>query len=271
MNIKRNQVLKFIFGAGGAITLVAVLFFMSKTNNVDLETKSKISTTVTSTQQAGKNERDYLELCNKIKGMELTFDKKLSDFESAIATLMVKKSSVDGSECDKKIKEFEKILNNEIKKLETKFPALAAEKSSDSDIERSGDDGQNMENSEAALLKEEEEALAQIREELDFLDNTLYAEYADPEWSESAVSSLYEMQNDDMAEGVEVLNADCRSTFCRVDMSIDSENMEDNVRNLMEIIPWDGETYVSIDDIRTGKAVVYISREKHSLPSEASF
>jgi hypothetical protein len=185
---------------------------------------------------------------------------------------MMKKSSVDGSEFEERAKEFENILNNEIRKLETKIAALAAEKSSVSDIEYNSDEGQDMDNSEAAQLEEkEEEALAQIREELDFLDNSLYAEYTDPEWSGSAVSSLYEMQNDDMAEGIEVLNADCRSTFCRMDVAIDPEGAEDNVRNLMQIIPWDGEVYVSIDDIGTGKAVVYISREEHSLPSEESF
>lgn len=272
MNIKRNHVLKFIFGACGAITLAAVLFFTIKADNADMQTKSKLTgATVTSTQQAGKSERDYLELCDKIKGMELTFDKKLNEFQSAVAALMVKKSSADGSEFEKRTNEFEKILNNEIKKLETKIAALAAEKSSVSDIEYNSDEGRDMDNSEAAQLEEKEEALAQIREELDFLDNSLYAEYTDPEWSGSAVSSLYEMQNNDMAEGIEVLNADCGSTFCRMDVAIDPEGVEDKVRNLMQIIPWDGELYVSIDDIGTGKAVVYISREGHSLPSEASF
>lgn len=113
---------------------------------------------------------------------------------------------------------------------------------------------------------EEERMLAQIREQVHMLDTTLYAEVVDRKWAEPATIALREALEKELADTIDVLEADCRSTMCRLSLAVDPASLEESFRKLQEVIPWNGESFFQMDDVDSGEAVLYIAREDLSLP-----
>ena len=131
----------------------------------------------------------------------------------------------------------------------------------DADIE---DDSGDISRSEE---EKEEELEALWQEELNLLEETLRSEPVDNEWSEVAVSSLYESFENDEADGLELINAECHSTFCRLDLVFDLPSPEDSFRALQETLPWYGEMIYEAENSANGQSFAYISRQGYSLPS----
>lgn len=126
------------------------------------------------------------------------------------------------------------------------------------------------------LTPEEEDRRAetQSQEQVALLEETIFSEETDPEWTGEAEQALRETFQKDEANGLELVDAECRTTLCRMEMHLDSSTMspEDAFRGLSHLTPWQGQGFVKIDDAVEGshKIVIYLSREGYNLPQLSS-
>ena len=154
-------------------------------------------------------------------------------------------------------------LSKKIDKLESKVARIKANQhlrvQSDLDANFDGDN-------EGSLMDEEAQAAVQLQEQVALMNNTLQSEYLDDQWSEAAVADVYESFQKDSGDGYAVLDADCRSTMCRVIVMLGDASPEENFMELGEKLPWNGEIFFQVDDMESGEAVIYLAREDHSLP-----
>ncbi|MCG8424221.1 MAG: hypothetical protein MJE77_40530 [Proteobacteria bacterium] len=108
-----------------------------------------------------------------------------------------------------------------------------------------------------------EEALAA---QLSLLEDTIAAETLDQTWAASAVESLHQTFARDELTGVHLDRAECRNTFCRLEISFDTADHRDvGLHSAMHELPWQAEGFFHLagDSL---EALVYLAREGHSLP-----
>jgi len=115
---------------------------------------------------------------------------------------------------------------------------------------------------------EEEQARVQIEmgQQMDLLEYTLQTEMVDSGWSDRATVELNEAFRRDTSSGLELLQADCRGSMCRIDVGYNSKAPEESFRMLQGVIPWDGEAFFHIENIDSGQATLYLAREGNQLP-----
>ena len=68
------------------------------------------------------------------------------------------------------------------------------------------------------------------------------------------------------SEGVAIIEADCKSSFCRVHLTLGPGSAEQSLKQLENFIPWNGEAFFLVDELDAGEATVYVVREDHTLP-----
>jgi hypothetical protein len=121
---------------------------------------------------------------------------------------------------------------------------------------------------DAAPLTPEEErerVAAQIQTEIELIEETMLAEKTDPQWANEAQLALTYTFQSELVPGLSLVDAECRTTLCRMELLLDGSTPEDGVRKLAHLAPWPGESLLHID-LEAGIAVGYLSREGHSLP-----
>ena len=119
------------------------------------------------------------------------------------------------------------------------------------------------------LTPEEEIELAeaQLQSQIELMEKTIFTEETDPEWSSEAELALDEAYRSGEMEMVEIVDIDCRTTLCRVELSFDgSGSSEEDFFELVGLIPWGGQRFMRVDTGENAEAVVYLAREGHSLP-----
>lgn len=124
------------------------------------------------------------------------------------------------------------------------------------------------EKANAAPLTSEEErerAAAQTQAEIELMEGALHAEQPDPAWANTAQLALNTTFQKEAIPGAQLVDAECHSTLCRMELSLDVSTVQENVRNLFDLAPWSGESFIHIDT-ETGLAVMYLAREEHALP-----
>lgn len=120
----------------------------------------------------------------------------------------------------------------------------------------------------AEMTHEEQvlEAETQIQEHADHLDWMAQSESVDVGWASEAQTAFYESFGAEELEGFEVASADCRTTFCRVELSIDPDTAaEDHYRSIVHGAPWNGAGFVRLTD-DPPQATLYLAREGEALP-----
>lgn len=123
---------------------------------------------------------------------------------------------------------------------------------------------------EAATLEftpeeELERADAQTQAQFELIDGTLLAEESDSDWASSANLTLHEaFQSEDM-KGLALVGVECRTTICRLELSLDNASPEESFHHLVHLTPWQGQKFFRINEEK-GEAMVYLAREGHSLP-----
>ncbi|MBW2274863.1 MAG: hypothetical protein JRG96_16475 [Deltaproteobacteria bacterium] len=115
---------------------------------------------------------------------------------------------------------------------------------------------------------EQAEQIAREDQEVDdqfqLLDTELSAERIDPAWSESATQSVIESLAKVSEQGLWLEHADCRTSFCRIDVGADPSASEDEILHAFrDIDPWSGEAFLHIEN---GVGTIYMAREGHRLP-----
>ncbi len=121
------------------------------------------------------------------------------------------------------------------------------------------------------------EAQAQIQ----LLDEKMTAERKDREWAVAAEDGLKRAFRLDAAkkrEWKEALrlerepsmglgSADCRSTFCRMEVSFENVGeREDLLRMVLNAMPWSGEAFVYVEGPKSTTAVVFLAKDGQTLP-----
>lgn len=140
-------------------------------------------------------------------------------------------------------------------------------------INRAGLDGSAVpaasdDKADSAPLTPEEEGqreAARTQAEIGLLEGTLRAEKPDPAWASTAQLALSETFQREAIPGARLVGAECRTTLCRMDLSLDGSTPEDSFRHMTYLAPWSGQSLVQIDT-EAGVAVMYLAREEHALP-----
>jgi hypothetical protein len=114
----------------------------------------------------------------------------------------------------------------------------------------------------------DEQAQAVLEAQVQFIEETILAEEIDTEWSSWAELALIDACQSENMTGFDVVDVECRTTACRVEISLDgSVSPEEGLHNLSFVEPWDGASFTKIDvGVEPFQAVVYLAREGHSLP-----
>jgi len=145
------------------------------------------------------------------------------------------------------------------------------------DTGSSGNPAKEPESEESPVYAQEgphaadERAAVQIIAQVDLLEDRFIAEETDPDWSSRAEDTLIETYEGDQAHGLFVADLDCRTTLCRMELTLDgSISPEESFRNLSLLAPWPGDGFVRISGIEGGNesplAVVYLARDGYVLP-----
>ena len=113
--------------------------------------------------------------------------------------------------------------------------------------------------------EQREHAKARTQAEIGLMEATLRAEKPDPEWASTAQLALNTKLQEEAIPGVQLLKAECRTTLCRMEMSLDRSTAQESFRNLFDLVPWSGQSLIQLDT-ETGVAVMYLAREEHTLP-----
>jgi hypothetical protein len=110
-------------------------------------------------------------------------------------------------------------------------------------------------------------AEAQTGARIEVFEGTMRVENADPEWASAAELALNEAFHHEAMAGLRLGRANCRTSLCRLELFLaDSRPAEETFQQLIDIIPWDGQGFVRIDEA-SGEAVLYLAREGYALPS----
>ena len=119
-----------------------------------------------------------------------------------------------------------------------------------------------------ALTPEDEHARAEAltHAQLEVFESTIVEEHADPGWASAAQLALQEAFHSEAMAGLRLVQADCRTSLCRLELSLDGQMFAgDTFEQLIHFAPWDGQGFAQIDEA-SAAAVVYLSREGYALP-----
>ena len=119
---------------------------------------------------------------------------------------------------------------------------------------------------EASAEDEHARAEAQTQAQIEALEGTLFGEDADPGWADAAQSALQEAFHRGAVAGLSLIQADCRTSLCRLELSLEGARLAEAIfQQLMDFTSWNGEGFTQIDEA-SGTSVVYLSREGYALP-----
>ena len=132
-----------------------------------------------------------------------------------------------------------------------------------------GDDGSAPHAAPLPTLTDEEKAAMverRAQRQLALLEDQFDQEAVDSAWSTEAVAKLREgFQHEELAD-IEVLEAECVGTLCRLDLAFDSSaTPEDSLQRLSHHRPWDGQAFVTVGT--DGLARIFIARDGYDLPT----
>jgi hypothetical protein len=112
-------------------------------------------------------------------------------------------------------------------------------------------------------------AEAQIQAQTEVFEGIMLMEKTDPEWARAAQQTLHEAFHSEAMVGLHLVQVDCRTSLCRLDLSLDgSMTPEEAFHRLMHSDFWQGQSFVRIDG-EPAEVVVYLSREGYALPQSS--
>jgi len=125
-----------------------------------------------------------------------------------------------------------------------------------------------------ALQLTPEEELQQVEAQswvqVELFEGAIRAEAADPQWTSGAESALREVFLNHEITGLQLVDAQCRTTLCRLTLAHDSGvSPEEGFRTLLHHAPWQGQGFVQIGYGESTDVFVYLAREGYELPQIA--
>ena len=183
---------------------------------------------------------------------------------SATSYSEVKNTSAHGTDLNELAQLLPEMMDK-IQNLEAQVPRQNSEPTTADDSAPTGE-VETVQHENNGYNPSDEEILAQIRSEMDFLDDVIQSEAADASWSDSAETLVYDSWLNDPDIGFAVENVNCGSTLCRFEMAFNGPVSQDSFDGFGERLPWVGEVFFHLEDPQDGNAIVYIAREGYSLP-----
>ena len=112
----------------------------------------------------------------------------------------------------------------------------------------------------------EEKINTDTNQQIALMEITLQDKESDPKWSMEAKQVIYEAFSSDELEGINLNNAECGSTLCRANFSLDgTKEAGESFRDITDQAPWPGQGFVKIDE-ESGEVEFYLAKEGHKLP-----
>lgn len=134
------------------------------------------------------------------------------------------------------------------------------------------DDASSVSNDHEQVAIAEENALEQEKREIEMtfsqLSQSLEQEGIDAEWAASVENAVVSKFEDDSPDGVSLIEAQCRSSFCRIVIGDDQGNTDFDARALLaeQITDAEGIYHSTVDENGHKTTEYYISRNGYSLP-----
>lgn len=202
--------------------------------------------------------QDNLKSSNNIPDTRERLMARINRMNSDIRELRKNSASNYPDDTEKKLRK----LSQEMMTLRNQFSTL-----SDNVVLHAPESELDAETPELALTEEEREAevKAQIEQQLNLYDNIAIQEGVDLEWASKAQADVYKSFHNLSADGVGISEVKCHSSFCQARFSIDSDS-NTAFEKLQGVSPWEGESFIWIQDIEQGEGVIYLAREGQPLP-----
>ncbi|MEW6382250.1 MAG: hypothetical protein AB1611_22020 [bacterium] len=245
--LKKVNFLKFKLGLGCSLAVIAILIFVA-TREKHIVIPEQITTPQVTTPEIAKSPLTVHE-----------------ESESSQSTIPSGRQAIDKQFTEtSNLQQTQSDLSKKLEALESVVSDLKANQQQSAAVNKSDEDKDDV-----VLTPEQEDAkvAAETQAIIDMMEEKLQAEPVDSEWSDWAEKELSKKERDSNKD-FKVVNLDCHSTFCRVDLEFNVDlNKEEELGKLQDIIPWNGELFIHVDDVDNGQAIIYVSREGHSLPS----
>lgn len=114
--------------------------------------------------------------------------------------------------------------------------------------------------------EQEQQARAQIEQQLAMYDRVAKQEGIDQNWASDAQAKVHQSFQNLAEDGIGVSEVKCHSSLCKARFFFDTADADSAIQNLQGVSPWQGETFIWIADTERGEGVIYLARDGDSLP-----
>lgn len=123
-----------------------------------------------------------------------------------------------------------------------------------------------VENQTPKLPSDDNSQRQQALSDFQRFDSSLATETVDHEWAQNTIADVEASLAHTELSGIELVDASCGSTLCRLDMSLTKDKtIEESMEKLSLHRSWQGSTTFSVD--AQGNARIYFARVGHQLPT----
>lgn len=187
----------------------------------------------------------------------------------------------DGSTADPSVKQAisrlngeMEILQSQVKRIERQVKALGGNLASLSIQQNEGGNIEFDENSENVLSDEIQREQTAIEERVSSLEQTLQQERVDPQWSQIAADKIYQVFEDKALAGISLLNVDCRTNLCRVQVETDNHQAEIALQSVFAMKVSDILPRMTTQPTQAGdgsvNTLIFLAREGYRFPKIGS-
>ncbi len=205
---------------------------------------------------------------DKVTGQEHVFEAGDSSSKNRIIRTNINTIGVKTGQSDFKL--LEKHMAEQIEELRTQIEQLSQKNERLTEILQAQTTSsvtiEPLQNEGLSLSIEEEYQRNKMveQEEVDILNLAMESEEIDTSWKSEVQERVYEALNGEDFGGLDLLEIDCRSTICRIDVASDgSELARENLQKMTMSVLWNGAGFVTQEG---EQVIVYLAREGEPLP-----
>ena len=110
---------------------------------------------------------------------------------------------------------------------------------------------------------------AQMTTRLQVMNTALDSESFDQGWATEAETNLVDVFRNEELAHLSPISTECRSSMCRVRFLIDGDGANRYevaaLREVIPLLPWQADSWLTVEDEHTGTGVLYLARQHHPL------
>lgn len=167
---------------------------------------------------------------------------------------------------DRKFERFIKDTKAEMELIKAQIENMNQIGSENREFDQSSFSSQSTELNLADKVQEiEDKAEVQTHTHLQTLEDLLYSEESDEDWSHTVNDSINEALIRPEMQGIELVKQHCGSTVCRVDLSFDKSNTDlEQIDEVISLIADRGQAFSTINE-EDSNIILYFSSEGYLL------